>query len=253
MSVGVLIVDDEPLACLGISARLEKYPDMQVLGECHSGGDALRAIDQFSPDLLFLDVEMPELSGLELLRALPSGKVPCVVFLTAHEKHAIEAFSVEALDYLLKPINNERLAACLDRVRRSLALRRTAALALPAGAMIEEARTKDWLQQFAIRRGEDVTIVASADIDWIEGHSDYAGLHVGKRTHLVRTTLSSLVSRLDPKRFLRVHRSAIIQIERIKGFKALTNRDALLTLRGGVTLRVSRSYAPAVQRILRNH
>ena len=252
MSVSVLIVDDEPLSCLGVSARLSKHRDMKVVGECHDGEAALRAVRQFSPDVMFLDIEMPGLSGLDLLRALPPNTVPCVVFLTAHQIHAVEAFSVEATDFLLKPVHNGRFEACLDRVRRSLLSRQSQAAT--AASLLPDANLSgtEWLRRITVKRGKNVTVVTTDEVEWIEGQCDYASLHVGGRTHLVRTTLTSLVKRLDPKHFLRVHRSAIIQVSFIKRVEALTNRDAFLTLRSGKQLRVSRSYSQELQKLLRN-
>ena len=256
MSLGVLIVDDEPLSRLGVSTRLAEHPDMHVVGECQDGEDALRMVLQLSPDLVFLDIEMPGLSGIDLLRALPREKVPCVVFLTAHEEHAVDAFEVEATDFLLKPINNNRFRACLDRVRRTISLGRYEARCERLYGSLEEAieaPDNAPIHQFAIRRGKHVTFVYATDVDWIEGLGDYAGLHVGSSTHLIRRSLASLTCRLDSKRFLRIHRSTIVQVDRIVQIEALTNRDALVTLRDSVVLRASRSYATPLQRLLRNN
>ena len=154
MSVSVLIVDDEPLSCLGVTARLSKHRDMKVVGECHDGEAALRAVRQLSPDLMSLDIEMPGLSGLDLLHALPLDKVPCVVFLTAHQKHAVEAFSLEATDFLLKPVHNGRFDACLDRVRRCLSTRRSWAAQTPLILPDASPSTNEWLHHITVKRGE---------------------------------------------------------------------------------------------------
>jgi two-component system LytT family response regulator len=254
MKLGVVIVDDEPLSRLGVATRLAEHPDMEVLGECQDGETAIRLLSRCSPDVVFLDIEMPGISGLDLLRALPQGQIPCVVFITAHEEHAVEAFSVEATDFLLKPINNSRFAACLDRVRRLIKFRRREAhyerLYGPLEQPVE--RNGQALERFTVRRGKHVHIIQAAEIDWIEGLGDYAGLHVGKSTHLIRKPLSTLASRLEPGRFVRIHRSTIVQVDRINSLEALTNRDSLVILRDGVVLRASRTYAPSLQRLLKS-
>ena len=251
MNIRVLVVDDEPLARLGITTRLSAYSDMLVVGECSSGEEARAKIPQVSPDLIFVDVEMPGISGLDLLRELPREQARCIVFLTAHEEYALDAFNVEALDYLLKPIDDARFGACIDRARRMLALHRQEAnferlyglLATPQG-------NGGMIKRFPVRRGNDFTFVQVEDVDWIEGLGDYAGLHVGDRTHLIREPLTSLEARLDRKQFVRIHRSTIVQVERTVRVEPLANRDAILTLRTGKTLRVSRTYRSRLEDLL---
>ncbi|HWX67845.1 MAG TPA: response regulator [Rhodanobacter sp.] len=255
MTIRVLIVDDEPLARLGVITRLRTYPDMIVVGECATGEEALRMIPSLAPDLVFLDIEMPGITGFELVRLLPKGHMSHFVFLTAHDEYALDAFDIEALDYLLKPIDNERFAACVDRVRRTVALYRQEShyghlyerlIAKHAGAGSQPVR------RFTVRRGNDVTFVKADDVDWIEGLADYAGLHVQRKTHLIRETLSSLESHLDSAQFLRIHRSSIVQVDRIVRVQALANRDALVTLRDDQTLRASRNYSAGLHDLLRN-
>lgn len=251
--IRLLVVDDEPLARLGVITRLQAYPDMIVVGECATGEEALRSIPSLMPDLVFLDIEMPGITGFELVRLLPKGHVSHFVFLTAHDEYALNAFDVEALDYLLKPIDNERFAACVDRVRRTVALYRQEGqyddlyerlIANNAGAQP--------VRRFTVRRGNDVTFVKADDVDWIEGLGDYAGLHVQGRVHLIRETLSSLESHLDGAQFLRIHRSSIVQVDRIVRVQPLANRDALVTLRDGQTLRASRNHSAGLHGLLRN-
>jgi two-component system, LytTR family, response regulator len=194
---------------------------------------------------------MPGISGLDLLRELPREQARCIVFLTAHEEYALDAFNVEALDYLLKPIDDARFAACIERARRMLALHRQEAnferlyglLATPQG-------NGGMIKRFPVRRGNDFTFVQVEDVDWIEGLGDYAGLHVGDRTHLIREPLTSLEARLDRKQFVRIHRSTIVQVERTVRVEPLANRDAILTLRTGKTLRVSRTYRSRLEDLL---
>jgi two-component system, LytTR family, response regulator len=253
MDVRILVVDDEPLARIGITARLSAYSDMLVVGECGSGEEALMKIPQLSPDLIFVDVEMPGISGLDLLRALPREQARCIVFLTAHEEYALDAFNVEALDYLLKPIDDERFAACIDRARRMLSLyRQEANFERLYGllAVAPKQRHGGVIKRFPVRRGNEFTFVQAGDVDWIEGLGDYAGLHVGNTTHLIREPLTSLEARLDRAQFVRVHRSTIVQVERIVRVEPSVNRDAVLTLRDGKTLRVSRTYRSRLQELL---
>jgi two-component system LytT family response regulator len=253
MNIRVLVVDDEPLARVGITTRLGAYSDMLVVGECGTGEEALTAIPQASPDLIFVDVEMPGISGLDLLRALPKEQARCIVFLTAHEEYALDAFNVEALDYLLKPIDDERFAACIERARRMLALHRQEANFERLYGLLtypDKADSRDVIKRFPVRRGNEFSFVQAGDVDWIEGLGDYAGLHVGDRTHLVREPLTSLEARLDPALFVRIHRSTIVQIERIARVDPSSNRDAVLTLSDGKTLRVSRTYRSRLDELL---
>jgi two-component system LytT family response regulator len=254
MNIRVLVVDDEPLARLGITTRLGAYPDMLVVGECATGEEALAAIPRASPDLIFVDVEMPGISGLDLLRALPREQARCIVFLTAHEEYALDAFNVEALDYLLKPIDDERFASCIDRARRMLTLHRQEANFERLYGLLANAGKQDdggVIKRFPVRRGNEFTFIQAGDVDWIEGLGDYAGLHVGGRTHLIREPLTVLETRLDRTQFVRVHRSTIVQVERIVRVEPSANRDAVLTLRDGKTLRVSRTYRSRLQELLK--
>jgi two-component system LytT family response regulator len=253
MSIRVLVVDDEPLARVGITARLATYSDMLVVGECSTGEEARAKIPQLLPDLIFVDVEMPGISGLDLLRELPREQARCIVFLTAHEEYALDAFQVEALDYLLKPIDDVRFAACIERARRMLALHRQEANFERLYGLLnvaDKAENRDVIRRFPVRRGNEFTFLQAADVDWIEGLGDYAGLHVGDRTHLVREPLTLLEARLDPTQFVRIHRSTIVRLERIARVDPSSNRDALLTLRDGRTLRVSRTYRTRLDELL---
>jgi two-component system LytT family response regulator len=175
------------------------------------------------------------------------------VFLTAHEEYALDAFNVEALDYLLKPIDDARFGACIERARRMLALHRQEANFERLYGLLKSPDKEDGrnvIKRFPVRRGNEFTFVQVGDVDWIEGLGDYAGLHVGGRTHLVREPLTSLEARLDPTQFVRIHRSTIVQVERIARIDPSANRDAVLTLRDGKTLRVSRTYRSRIDELL---
>jgi len=241
MSLRVLIVDDEPLARAGVRARLDAHADISVIGECGDGASALEFLQSQSPDLLFIDVEMPGLSGLEVLEGLPPEQRPLTVLLTAYEQFALRAFELRALDYLLKPVDDERFADALDRARDTLALRRGEA----AGAQAPRHATR-----FEVRLGHRVQLVHADEIDWIEAQGDYAGLHVGEQMHLLREPMQQLAGRLDPTRFARIHRSTIVRLDRVAEIQPLSNRDHLLRLRDGTVLRASRSYVDALRAAL---
>jgi two-component system LytT family response regulator len=256
MSIRVLIVDDEPLARVGVAARLRDHADMTVIGECETGEQAIEAIASMKPDLVFLDIQMPGISGLELSRAIPRSVKPAVVFLTAHQQHALEAFDVQAIDYLLKPINDERFLLCLDRVREFVSLRQHESVDMlmegMRGSYSGQNAAVTLVNRFALRTGQRVTFVLADEIDWIEGLGDYVGLHVMGKKHLLRQTMASLEAHLDRSKFLRIHRSTIVQVSRIARIKALPNRDSIITLQDGTSLRASRTYGKGLHELLQN-
>jgi two-component system LytT family response regulator len=249
----VLVVDDEPLARLGVCARLNRYEDVSIVGECASVSEAARLIEIEKPDLMFLDIQMPGGSGVQLLRSLAAHQMPSTIFLTAHAEYALDAFGVEALDYLLKPIDDVRFLAALHRARRLIELRQLQHLPNGSGdspATSSGSGDLPFLRCFTVRRGNEISLVPAGEVDWIEGLGDYAGLHVAKRVHLIRESLSSLSSRLDPEQFQRVHRSAIVRMERVRQMRTLRNRDLTITLQDGTSLRASRTYSATLQRAL---
>lgn len=227
----VLVVDDEPLARGGVRARLGAHKDMQVVGEAEDGEDALARIRALRPDLVFMDVQMPGFDGLEALRRLSPAERPLAILLTAYDHFAVGAFEVQALDYLLKPVDDERFRESLDRARAALRFRTSGEPIRPAYA-----------RRFTVRTGQRIAVVDAEEIDWIEACDDYAGLHVGQRVHLLREPLHQLAGRLDPKQFVRIHRSAIVRLDRIAELEPLVNRDCLIRLRDGTPLRASRTY-----------
>lgn len=255
MKIRVLIVDDEPLSRRGVAIRLREHADMQVIGECENGELAIQFISELKPDLVFLDVQMPGITGIDVLKGLPIVAIPSIVFLTAHDDYAVAAFEVQALDYLLKPIDDDRFSTALNRVRRQLALEQQEALHGRLHELLQmhaEDRGPVAVARFAVRSGNQVAFVDVDSIDWIEAMGDYAGLHVASRTHLLRESLRSLEGRLDDQQFLRIHRSAIVRIDRIMRMDPLENRDCRLTLRDGTALRMSRNYSKPLRDILRN-
>lgn len=253
MTCRVLIVDDEPLARRGIAALLADHDDMEIVGNCANGFDGATTILEIAPDLVFLDIQMPGMSGLDMLRMIPQDKLPLTIFLTAHDHYALRAFDAHALDYLLKPIDEERFVDALLHARKALAQRgddferRLHALLMQR---LSGSATVTYADRFAIRNGSKLIFVTPDEIDWIEAMGDYAGLHTAQKTHLLREPLNELAVRLDPKQFVRVHRSAIVRLERIAEIEGLTNRDASLRLKSGATLRVSRTYSDRLRALL---
>ncbi|MFC5436639.1 LytR/AlgR family response regulator transcription factor [Rhodanobacter umsongensis] len=251
MTVRVLVVDDEPLARRGVIKRLAAHNDMQVVGEAGDGKAALSAILDTTPDLVFMDVQMPGMGGLEALGTLSPRERPMTIFLTAYDQFALRAFEVQALDYLLKPIDDERFAEALDRSRETLATRRGRSTASGLQMLLAAQRgTPDYASRFAVRIGNRVAFIDAADIDWIEAMGDYAGLHVGSKVYLLRERLHQLSRRLDPTQFMRIHRSTIVRVNRIAEMEALSNRDSLLRLHDGTPLRASRTYGEALRAAL---
>ena len=250
MTMRVLVVDDEPLARRGITTRLSAYADVQVIGEAGDGEAALSVIVGETPDLVFMDVQMPGMSGLETLGLLSPRERPLTIFLTAYDRFALRAFEVHALDYLLKPIDDERFAEALDRAREALTARRERNPTSGLQALLATQRDTAYASRFAVRIGHRVSFVDATDIDWIEAMGDYAGLHVGGKVHLLRERLHQLARRLDPAQFMRIHRSTIVRVDRIVEMEALSNRDSLLRLRDGTPLRASRTYGDALRAAL---
>ena len=231
--IRVAVVDDEPLARSGVLARLRVEPDVTVVGEC-SDGHGLAALRRDRVDVAIVDVQMPGLNGLDGLAAIPRDERPLAVLLTAHDSFAIRAFELEAVDYLLKPIDDERFAEALERVRRKLG---------------HEVRPVP-AERFAIRIGARLSFVEVNAVTWIEADGDYAALHADGQRHLLRESLQELSRKLDPARFLRVHRSAIVRVDQIAEMLPRPNRDAVLRLRDGTTLRASRTYIDALMAAL---
>ena len=262
MPLSAVVVDDEPLGRRGISSRLRKSGAVEVVAECGSAREAVAAIRRFRPDLLFLDVQMPGEGGFDVVEAL-SGDQECpqVVFVTAHDRYAVEAFRVHALDYLVKPIDDERFALALSRAIRRVEEKRESDLARRIAAAFAEARpgaaapAADPRRRgrgevaWPVRSRGRITFVRHAEIDWIEAEGDYVRLHAGGRSHLVRETMARAERRVDSRRFLRIHRSTIVNVERVRELASLDNGDWSVTLQDGRTLRLSRTYRDAIARL----
>jgi two-component system LytT family response regulator len=239
----VVVVDDEPLARLAVKVRLARRAGFELVAEYGDGDAACEGIAALRPDLVFLDVEMPGKSGLEVLAALPPPQRPMAILLTAWDSFAVQAFGLAALDYLLKPVDDERMDEALDRALQAFPYRRQG-LATPAPAAVP------WTRTFSVRAGARTVLVPAAEVERIEADGDYATLHAGGKTWLVRERLQTLAARLDPLQFQRVHRSTIVRLDLVTELRSLTNRDALLRLRDGSLLRASHTYMPALMEAL---
>jgi two-component system, LytTR family, response regulator len=230
-----LIIDDEPLARDGLRLMLAAHPDVEIVGEAGNGRDGLALCRALAPELVLVDVQMPERSGLELIAALPEAGRPAVVFVTAYDEFAVDAFRVHALDYLVKPIDEDLLAGALARARLHRQLARHGDRLRDAIAMLEARR------QLAIRDGDRVHLVPIDDIDWIEAADYYVEVHAGPRTYLHREPLQRLAASLDPARFVRIHRSRLVNRTRIREIRWERPRGMVVVLPGDVVLAVARS------------
>jgi len=243
-----LIVDDEPVARRRIRRLLKTEADIAVVGESGDGRAAIEAIRMLQPDLVFLDVQMPEADGFAVVRALGDA-MPVVVFVTAFDQYALGAFEVHALDYLLKPFNRTRFLHTVSRAREHLARGRMAESQL-MGFIGELQTGKRHLTRFVVRAAGRLLLVDAGQVDWIEAADNYAVLHVGAATHTVRETMADLAGELDPERFVRIHRSTIVQIDRVRELLPAFHGDFVVVLRDGTRLDMSRSHRPDVEAVL---
>ncbi|RDS83689.1 DNA-binding response regulator [Dyella monticola] len=242
----VLVVDDEPLARRGVTKRLSLCGDVELVGEAANGRAALQGIQELRPDVVFMDIQMPGTNGLDVVRAMKPAERPLIIFLSAYDRFALNAFEVYALDYLLKPIHEERFAEALQRARDVLALRRER----EQGVRRPIKDGSGWPARFTVRTGRKDLVIAAEDIEWVEATGDYAGLHIRGDVYLLRERVHRLIEQLDPHQFVRIHRSTVVRINRIAEIQALTNRDSLLKLMDGTLLRVSRTYSESLRRTL---
>lgn len=238
--IRVAVIDDEPLARRGIEARLRVHADIQVVGSYADAQQAVAGLAHTPADLLLLDVQMPGQSGLQLLRALRGRSPPLAIVFTAHAAHAVDAFALDVVDYLLKPLNDERLDEALTRARRRLCP------ALPAHP--DPAPSQQWVRRFEVRLGRGTRWIRIEDVEWLQADGDYVVLHTNDgAAPLLRETLQRVQSRLEPRCFVRVHRSAIVRVEAVAELRALSNRDALLRMRSGALVRASRGHVDALR------
>jgi two-component system LytT family response regulator len=251
--IRALIVDDEPLARRGIRAQLAEESDVLIIGECGNGREALAVIKEQAPDLVFLDVQMPELDGFGVVEAIGVEHMPVVIFVTAYDKYALRAFEVHALDYLLKPFDGERFLVALQRARAQIERRSISDLSQRLQSLIDDLKTNQkYAERIVIKSAGRVFFLSVEEIDWIEAADNYVRLHAGSDAHLLRETMSSLEKRLDPREFLRVHRSTIINVRRIRDLRPLFHGEYEIRLRDGTRLASGRGYRDNLQELFGN-
>ena len=251
-TIRTLVVDDEPLARERLTSLLSGEPDMEVIGQCRDGEEAVTAIMDHSPDLVFLDVQMPQMNGFDVIEAVGSERMPLVIFVTAYDQHALRAFQVRALDYLLKPFDRERFADALQRARKEMERDQSGDLGRRLLALVKDLR-KDQprAERLVVKSGGRLFFLRADEIDWVEAAGNYVRLHVGGTTHLLRETMNALERRLDPEKFFRIHRCRIVNMERIQELQPWLNGEYSVLLRTGTRLTLSRGYREKLQTRLR--
>jgi two-component system LytT family response regulator len=261
-----IIVDDENLARRGLALRLQHIPQVEVIAECSNGADALKAIAELDPDLVFLDIQMPGMDGFEVINHLQADTMPMVVFVTAFDDYAVDAFKVHAVDYVLKPIDEDRLQEAVERAldhreqQASVASKEklvqlvmgiTGASASSVEEMAESGDSpKKWPEKITVKDGNDISFIRVPEIQWVDAAGDYMCIHASGNTHIMRITMKQLEALLNPEVFLRVHRSTIVNVNVITGAQSLDNGEYLLNLECGSQVKVSRSYRDKVKHLL---
>jgi two-component system LytT family response regulator len=267
-TLSAIIVDDEHLARRGLSLRLQQLPEVDVIAECANGEEALRAVAQHNPDLLFLDIQMPGLDGFGVVEKLQGDDMPMVIFVTAFNEFAVDAFKVHAIDYVLKPIEDDRLHEAVQRavqhreqedssaskeklVNLIMSMTGETASGVEAMAAGNGGNTEAaWPEKITVKDGSDIQFIRVADIEWVDAAGDYMCIHARGKTHIMRITMKQLEAMLNPVVFLRVHRSTIVNSKGITGAQTLSNGEYLLNLSGGSQLKVSRSYKDRIRQFL---
>ena len=267
MSIRTIIVDDEPLARRGLELRLREAADVEIVRQCANGREALAAINELQPDLMFLDIQMPGMSGFDVIKQVPQESLPMIVFVTAFDRFAIEAFEAHALDYLLKPVDETRLERALDRVRaqheqRQAVAQREQLMAMLAdvtgkgeiepgpGERANGAAARRYATMLPIRVGRETIRLDVAAIDWIDAAGDYMCVHAASQTHVLRATMKELEEMLDPEVFQRVHRSTIVNLARVRSLRPHLNGECFLKLESGQEVKLSRSFRDKVELLL---
>jgi two-component system, LytTR family, response regulator len=253
MPFTALLVDDEPLAREGLRMLLAADAEVSSIREARNGREAVEAIRAVRPDLVFLDVQMPEMDGFAVLQEVGAEQMPAVVFVTAHDKYAIQAFEINAIDYLLKPVTEERFAKALARAKGLLQSKNADEPGRQILSLLETiAAPRQSLKRLAVRTAGKTVFVDVADIEWIEAAENYVQIHAGRAEHLLHVTMSTLEKSLDPELFLRIHRSVIVNVKRIKEMQPVMHGEYVITLANGVRLQSGRSYAEKLKTMAEN-
>jgi two-component system, LytTR family, response regulator len=249
--IRVLIVDDEPLARKRLRELLKDDHEIAVIGECANGAATISATRELAPDLIFLDVQMPGIDGLAVSETFDGKDSPLVIFVTAFEQYAVRAFDVQAVDYLLKPFDRARFTQALLRAKERLREKRRDDVNLQILGLLSEIKDKpQYLDRLVIKNNDRVFVLKTDEIDWIEAEGNYVRIHFGKQSSLLRETLTRLTAQLDPRKFPRIHRSRLVNIDRIQELQPWSHRDWRIILRNGAELRLSRNYRDQLHRLL---
>ncbi len=248
-SLRTLVVDDEPLIRSGVRRAVSSIEGIEVIGEAACGSEAVEAMSRLQPDLVLLDVQMPDLSGIDVVRTIGPDRMPAVIFVTAYDEYAVKAFDLHAVDYVLKPFDEERLRVAIERARDRVAQSTQPDLAAQLRALLGTGRNK-WPQHLVVRDGERFDFVPVDSIDWVESANNYVQLHCGPRQYLLGETLTSLQERLDPEKFLRIHRCRVVNTSRIVAVHSLLGGAYSIELRDGTRLTSGRHYKDALQELL---
>jgi two-component system LytT family response regulator len=267
--IRALIVDDESLAREALLLLLGNDPEMQVIAECRNGREAVDVIREQSPDVVFLDIQMPEMDGFQVIEEVGTKRMPVTVFVTAYDKHALRAFEAHALDYLLKPFDHDRFDSALQRTKTFVRQQKLGEISESLFALLQDTKLrtgrpasdadnrrsestahKEPIDRVVIKSGGRIYFLKVEEIDWVKSAGDYLSLHAGSQLHLIRETMGNFYTKLDPRKFIRIHRSTIVNIERIKDIQPLFKGEYIVTLTNGKRLTASRGYRHEIQMLL---
>jgi two-component system LytT family response regulator len=247
LRIKTIIVDDEPLARERISQLLSKESNLEIVAECGDGLAAISAINERRPDLMFLDVQMPELSGFDVLRELDAERMPAIIFVTAFDQYTIQAFDAHAVDYLLKPFSEERFRQAVSRARERLQQSAEKGSDERFRRLLDHFKpNKSFLERLIVNHQNRLIPINVADVDWIETYGNYLKIHTGKKIYLSRGTMNDLETRIDPEKFLRIHRATLVNLDRIKELQPMFGGQYAVILRDGTELTLSRNYRKAI-------
>lgn len=250
MTIRVLIADNKLAARENIKRMLRQEIDVEVVGECAGGLETVSFIEKHKPDLVFLEIQMPDLDGFEILRKIETGTLPFVIFITESENFAVKAFEVSALDYLLVPFNKERLQNAVQKARRQIENRRNGTLDKLLRAFLDKFPDgKNYPDKIMLKTAKGISFINTNEVDWVEAAGNYVKLHVKESGHLLRETMNNIESKLNPDKFLRIHRSSLVNIDRIKELQPLFNGDYIVVLQNDTELNLSRNYHDRLQRL----
>ncbi len=252
MQARLLIVDDEPLARDRIREMVKDDPEVQVIAEARNGLEALEAVARYEPDIVFLDIQMPDMDGFEVLKNLNAEPLPLIIFVTAYDQYALRAFDVHALDYLMKPFDRERFARALDHAKEQMKRPTDEQRDGKIMALLEEIKGSRYLERFAIKTGEKVLLVRSEEVDSIEAEGNYVRINVAGTSYMLRETINSVESKIDPRTFVRIHRSTIVNINRVKELQAWARGEYRVVLLNGTDYTLSRGYREHFDNFIKN-